>query len=104
MTGTILTGPREEANEEELKWIGERMLTEFEVKNDPKQFMVDIKLILEIYRKENLDIMYIYTYKKHLIISPLNLYHYWRIRELDYEWEHFSKFKNKILTTINEIP
>lgn len=79
------------------------MVSQFDIKNIP-DVLLGIKMILEFYRKENLDIMYIYTYKRHLINSALLLEHYWKIRELDYEWEHFSNFKNRIQKLIDSIP
>ncbi|CAD8044839.1 unnamed protein product [Paramecium primaurelia] len=101
--GQIMQNAREEASLELLKWIGEQISTQFDLK-----YLVDIlfgiKLILEFYRQKNLDIMYIYTYKRHLITSKLQLEHYWKIRELDYEWEHFSNFKNRIEKLIDSIP
>ncbi|CAD8053042.1 unnamed protein product [Paramecium sonneborni] len=101
--GQILQNAREEASEQQLKWIGEKMYSQFDLKNLP-DVLVGIKLILEFYRKENLDIMYIYTYKRHLITQAFQLEHYWKIRELDYEWEHFSNFKNRISKLIDQIP
>ncbi|CAD8043009.1 unnamed protein product [Paramecium primaurelia] len=101
--GQIMQNSREEASEQQLKWIGEKMCSQFDLKN-LSDVLVGIKLILEFYRKENLDIMYIYTYKRHLITSAFQLEHYWKIRELDYEWEHFSNFKNRISKLIDSIP
>ncbi|CAD8061008.1 unnamed protein product [Paramecium sonneborni] len=100
--GQILQNAREEASEQQLKWIGERMYSQFDLKNLP-DILVGIKLILDFYRKENLDIMYIYTYKRHLITQAFQLEHYWKIRELDYEWENFSNFKNRISKLIDQI-
>ncbi|CAK75280.1 unnamed protein product (macronuclear) [Paramecium tetraurelia] len=101
--GQIMQNAREEASEQQWKWIGEKMVSQFDIKNIP-DVLLGIKMILEFYRKENLDIMYIYTYKRHLINSALLLEHYWKIRELDYEWEHFSNFKNRIQKLIDSIP
>ncbi|CAD8139509.1 unnamed protein product [Paramecium pentaurelia] len=101
--GQIMQNAREETSEQQFKWIGEQMFTQFDYKNIV-DILVGIKLILEFYRQKNLDIMYIYTYKRHLITSKLQLEHYWKIRELDYEWEYFSNFKNRIQKLIDSIP
>ncbi|CAK85170.1 unnamed protein product (macronuclear) [Paramecium tetraurelia] len=101
--GQIMQSAREGASVEQLKWIGEKMCSQFDIKN-LSDVLVGIKLILEFYRKENLDIMYIYTYKRYLITSALQLEHYWKIRELDYEWEHFYNFKSRISKLIDSLP
>lgn len=66
--------------------------------------MSGVKLILECYRKECLDVMYIWTYKRYLITEKLQLVHYWRIRDLDYEYEAFKLLKDSIEKEISSLP
>lgn len=47
--------------------------------------------------------MYIYTYRKHLVSSQIKLEDYWRIQELDLEWYQFNRYRSTVSENLRKL-
>jgi hypothetical protein len=73
-----------------VKWITKRLLSERSVQikvSEQEQFQDGVRQILESYRNDYMEAYYIFTYKRHLITPIIELHEYWRIQELDIEYQ-----------------
>lgn len=101
-SGELLEDFRSAPEQDEIIWIYERMVKEDAFVKD--ELVGSIKNILDIHRTENMEAMFIHTYRRHIISRTLTLAHYNRIIELDEEYQGFAKARRKLEEDLRTIP
>ena len=82
---------------EEVEWISEQKNY-----NDFINKKKKINTLLELYKKDFLDIPYIITYKFYLFEHDFTEKELWEIFELDYEYQKLLELKKKVMNTFIE--
>ena len=90
--------------ERESEWIFSKMKLHLSFPSESiHSISHKILTILEMYKKEFLDIPYIITYQKYLYEPELKAHDIWKIFEYDKEWQELSDYKVNIIKQFNAI-